>query len=252
MRPRHNPFTDQTAYLAQYLNGGVDTRDFAQYLSTWFEETGRKPPKGFDPDEPYEIFEKKSWEKLEAPFKSWCEDTGSRMFLRDEPALAPAYLYFSGAKIVPPRMLLVHFSDDAESISREGFIYGHEEMQTLGLTVFLSDRERTRGPGWNFAFFAQGSEAATCARTGKYGKSAVLFRAGGVSVYHSSDEENQVIFWGETVRDFVLIDRDESSWTIAGRDGDRVFAKGTYREVFDWVDKNEHQYRRQIVRSVAG
>lgn len=149
---------------------------------------------------------------------------------------------------LPPTTWLIHFSDRAGDVADNGFTQGQSDINRLALTTHQSDKEKSYG-GYNFAFTADGRHAYQAARSGKYGKDAVVFQAAGIPVYHHSDEEDQVVFWGKDVptTGMVSIVSDGGEWTVRARRGkrDELF-KGDFKVCVGWVMKNYNQYRRVL------
>lgn len=232
--------------LKRYLEQGIDPYDFAYKLDDFFREHGIRKPRGFDPDDPTAYVQTKSFDRHRKSFVAWISSNLTSDDLADVDS--PSYLHMSAQGLVMPRTWLVHFSDHARDIAEEGFLYGHPEFQGLALTTHKQHRQRE--PGLNFAFEA--SDRSISYGAAKYGRSAVLFRSGGVRAYHSGDEESQVIFWGPLVRQVVLLDHcDESDWCVVDKNTDRLLYKHhDIRKVVAWVIDHGAQYRRRIVRDL--
>lgn len=133
----------------------------------------------------------------------------------------PVYEHMSFERLVKPTWL-VHFTDDPSEIASEGFKYGWENTEGLGLTTHFTDEARKRGPGFNFAFTLGSRDARIASGSRyddgpKYGTHAVVFWAGGVEAFHYGDEESQVIFWGPEVppsRIFALWNGKDDGWYV--------------------------------------
>jgi len=139
---------------------------------------------------------------------------------------------------------LIHFTDDAHAIARNGFTFGVDDLSKLCLTTHLSKASKSRG-GYNFAFTADYKSKLKPNRYGgtNYGSEAVMFRANGIEVWHYGDEEYQVIFKGSTARDIIPIWESDGQW----------FA-GDYNKGFDslidsvsWIENNFDQYKRLLL-----
>lgn len=159
-------------------------------------------------------------------------------------------------QLIPRTEWLVHFSDHADDIARQGFIYGMDDMDRLGLTTYFKKEAKTGG--YNFAFTANSWEANQVADSTKYGKHAVLFQNSGVMIDHYGDQEDQVIFHGEDVdpRNIVYLENDYGDWIVKphptkyrkeGQEtkGGGVF-KGDFQTCVAWVIKNYRQYAKII------
>jgi len=146
---------------------------------------------------------------------------------------------------------LIHFSDKAEEIvDDQSFKYGTDTLEELGLTTWRTTGEGSKAhPGYNFAYRLEDYEKYGSARRGsgwKYGKEAVLFRASGVLVSHSGDEEPQVIFYGPTAQHMnrVYQDGDTGKWQIDNiKSGAALYSHEKLSNVVDWFEKNYDQYR---------
>ena len=162
------------------------------------------------------------------------------------PEEAPTSAYMSGSEELPPQTWLVHFTDDARGIKREGFKYGTPDVDGLGLTTWYGNEAKPGG--YNFAFVAGGANARMVARSGKYGKEAVMFMSPAILVTHMSDDEYQAVFDGKRVdpRYIVVITRDGAEWVVNGKPRD-PFRNEDFDRVQKWVAENWSQYQRVIM-----
>lgn len=166
--------------------------------------------------------------------------------MANDPASAPTWAHMSLSKdrLLPRTTWLIHFSDDAESIARNGFKYGIDQMDRLGLTTWLGKSEKNYG-GYNFAFEATSRDAL---RGEKYGRDAVLFMNSGVKAYHYGDEESQILFMGKDVdpNDIVLLRQAEGDWQVVPKVdiGREAVFRGALPQAIKWVMQNWTQYRR--------
>jgi hypothetical protein len=184
-----------------------------------------------------------------------CAEDVIEYLMRHNPAEAPstAHMMLSRQKLLPRTTWLVHFSDNADSIAAEGFKYGIDQMDKLGLTTYMGDQAKKYG-GYNFAFLAGRRYDQNAAYEGKYGKSAVIFQNSGVVVSHHADEEEQVIFHGTDVdpRNIVLLERGEDGWQVMSkynprvRNSGRPVFRGEYKACVAWVMQHFAQYRRAL------
>jgi hypothetical protein len=171
-------------------------------------------------------------------------------------AEAPTWAHVSLEKYRLPRQTwLIHFSDQAHKIQKEGFKYGVDQVDRLALTTWLHENEKKYG-GYNFAFVAGNKASLQAGSKFSYGKEAVMFQSSGVEIYHYGDEENQVIFWGQAIdpRMTVHLSSDGHDWIVvpgwkatsrALKDRGEIY-RGTLENVIDWVERNWQQYRKQI------
>ena len=162
-------------------------------------------------------------ERMAAKDPTWAEQWHAqaiRELIEQEPAAAPSFVYMDDAKLQGPGWLL-HFSDAAEDIVREGFTHGLTDWTQLGLTTHYSERAKAQ-PGYVFAF-APGDLPRYGWSRGrlKYGRAAVLFRAPeSVRVWHNSDEEPQCICWGPDARSLHLVNMNGRTPCLVDDDGE--------------------------------
>ncbi len=223
--------------LREYLAIDADPYDFTYLIEDYYEALDRDPPASFDRDDHFDFFSTPEGQAVADDFKRWLLKEGLDQAEAAGDAHAPAYLHFDvRGPVLPPDTWLVHFVDEPESVGRDGFAYGHEDERTLGLTTHFVDSVRKNGPGWNFAFRATSPDARNAASARKYGRNAVLFQAPGVRVYHWGDEEEQVIFWGPSVRQFILLHRSsEVEWGVADARSGEFAREGYFRDVVEWA-----------------
>jgi hypothetical protein len=124
----------------------------------------------------------------------------------------PSWYFLDFIEVIKRDTWLVHVTseENAYNISKNGFNKGVNDLSKLGLTVFLSDYDKQFG-GYNFAYtindFLRYGLKPDYYTDFKYGTTPVVFRAAGIKCYHNGDEENQVIFWGNTASDIHIIEK---------------------------------------------
>jgi hypothetical protein len=249
-------------YLLQYMkNNEFDPYDCWWEVCDWLEERGYleeisqilghpvESASDLNEEEPDVFY------KLPDDIRERCGEEIIEQMMRYNPAEAPtrAHLDLRDNKLLPRGTWLVHFSNAANMIWREGFTRGVDQMDKLGLTTwFDNDGFNKKYGGYNFAFTAQSRYAENAALNKKYGNEAVLFQNSGVKGYHYSDEEEQVIFWGADIRpgSLVYLRHESNNWIVtANRDtkrGDRNLFQGDYENAVQWVIKNYDQYRKYL------
>lgn len=162
-------------------------------------------------------------------------------------------------KILPNNTLLVHFSDNANYIAQEGFTVGADDISNLGITRHVNKGYESKG--YNFAFLADSRDADFTSRSGKYGKDAVLFRNSGVHFFHYGDDENQVVFHGPDVKEFILLRKVYGDFRVIGNDSytakEYLFdptltrkSESSYMQCVKWVETNWQQYRKVLFWNV--
>jgi hypothetical protein len=160
----------------------------------------------------------------------------------------PSYLFMDFSSIKHNNWM-IHQSDDAWKIIRDGFMYGLEDYAELGLTTYIKQSAKLIGDDKHAYCFAYSIDDYSPRHEGRYGKEAVVFRASGVQVYHFGDQEYQTIFVAGTATDFVYVCKHEDGYGVAPKDTsvrDVVFKARTMGECLDWVAANYDQYRKAI------
>ena len=140
----------------------------------------------------------------------------------------------------------IHFTSDAHNIAREGFTGGTPDIDDLAYTGAGIQKHYA---GYDFAFLIHDRSVDF----NGYGDEAVIFRASGVLVTHYGDMQDQVIFWGPSVKEIIPIKKDDysSDWKIEGLDG-QIFKTGKPSELAYWATDNLPQYRKQILAGKSG
>ena len=143
---------------------------------------------------------------------------------------------------------LVHNSDRAMDIYREGFAVG----QPIG---YLAYGKCTASEDDNYGFAFRIDDAPEPAREDsglKYTRFAsggsIVFRGTGNAVDHYGDRERQVIF---DIHDptgcFLVIPSGKTGWSVWGKNTGRPLLSGkTYRGCLEWIKENGWQYRNQM------
>lgn len=220
---RLDQITETNAQLLDYLRYNPLSHDYMD--SQWYHEVWRAFIDYLSPD---------NRRKLEAYFDLPAEETNFSYyyslppraqrffadFMRDQNYTgdvlhhdshgAPAWMLMSAnqEKLLPASTWIVHFTDFAREIAEQGFQKGVTNLDELHLTrlndAFGNTTRRTGdAPGWNFGYLAGSTDLDR--RVNGYGKHAVLFQSRGVSIYHHGDNEDQVVFYGPSVRKASMI-----------------------------------------------
>lgn len=166
----------------------------------------------------------------------------------------PAWSYFDDNPKLVKNQWLIHFTDDAVDIAREGFKFGVDDMTKLGLTTHLGEFDKKYG-GYNFAYlihdFQRYAKGNYYRGKYKYGKEAVVFNASGIKVWHYGDEEPQVIFYGNTARNIIPITSGENyDYAIYGKNGRVLFEHDDLETVVYWLIRNFEQYRKSLYGNI--
>ena len=149
--------------------------------------------------------------KSKKMFTDYVEEQGGFRIARyHDPAGLPSWYYLNplSKTILPASTWIVHFTNHQNEIMSSGFTLGADDLTRLGVTVkhnmFNADLERTATePGYNFGYtLDEDIEARAKMSTsgGYYGRNAVLFQSECIKVHHGTDNENQAVFWGPSVK----------------------------------------------------
>ena len=139
----------------------------------------------------------------------------------------------------------IHFGSDSDSISKEGFTGGTPDINHLAYTNAGAQKHQS---GYDFAFAINDRSVDY----NEYGDEAVIFRTSGVEVYHCGDGQNQVIFWGPNVKNFIPIHQDNGDWVVYGAKGQILVRRERPSEIAIWATENLPQYRKQIMSGKNG
>lgn len=164
------------------------------------------------------------------------------------PEEMPAWTYFHNKADVIKNQWLVHFTSDADGIAKEGFKYGVDEINKLGLTTYYSEFDKKYG-GYNFAYTLDDyKKYSKVGSRYKYGEEVVVFRASGVRVWHNTDEEYQTIFYGNTAKNIIPIKVGENKrWGIYSNRNSRLIVEhDDLTKLIYWIIKNYDQYRKHL------
>lgn len=177
-------------------------------------------------------------------------------YKHDEGQRGYTKLYFDTNPEMVKNHWLLHFTDNAYDVFKDGFDFGTYDISELGLTSY---KKSEKGGTFAFAYDAETTGLRTYGASGyrdfKYGQQVVMFRASGVKVYHNTDEEYQVIFDTRTVKDLIVIEKtaynDSDVWAVTDRKGRPLYKTQTDdRDQLDnavkWVIKNYDRYHKAI------
>lgn len=241
-------------------------RDLAGYMPHVFDDwAGATGHYEFDEDDPEEVAEAEELAMLE-------DYERAEKILEDDPTAAAFYGYASQHRDVhydpysPPhihmdyrgivkRDWLIHFTDDAHAIADNGFQYGVDDINKLGLSTHFKER-KARG-GYNFAYrlndFVKYGKSGYRGADWKYGKEAVVFQASGILVYHYGDDEPQVIFDGKTAKNIIPLTSWDGDWSVESvKTEEPLFTSDDLDKVVRWVVNNFRQYRKPLMGSSDG
>lgn len=254
-------FTNNLIYLKKYLKSSDEEIknslpfEFPMFFDRFIEEVGEENPFTEEEIEDYGFIEtlENTNKELFERYGEWLRDNIYNLPI--DSTEIPTIFYMDYVKDIKQDWL-IHFSDMASDIAKDGFKYGVEDMTRLGLTTHISSDQKSTS-GYNFAYRLTDFERYGKAhrhqntRTGwKYGEEAVIFRASGILVDHHSDEEPQVIFDGVTAKDIIYISNSpyDDIWGIYSiKSGNRLVKAEELNTIVDWVLKNFDQYRKHLL-----
>lgn len=157
----------------------------------------------------------------------------------------PAWVYYNSPKIIK-NTWLVHFTNNVDSIVKNGFTKGVNEIEKLGLTTHIGEFYKKYG-GYNFAYTIEDfKKYAKKEKEYKYGDSLVIFKSSGVRLFHTGDDEYQTIFWGKEATCINGIKNENGDWVIKNKIGKKIFESEKLENVIDWFIKNYEQYRKVL------
>ena len=227
-------------------------REFLQYLEDNGEITEEEKIWLYDLIEGYiegdELVEEFDDETIDK-FYNFVENDNDTKSLED----LPSWWYFRDAKLLTNQWL-IHLTDYASDIYKDGFVYGNSDMTNLGLTTFHKKDTKKSG-GYNFAytipdFIKYGRRSRRREHGFRYGQSVILFRASGVKAWHIGDEEYQVIFDGKSAHDIIYLqyDKNDDKWFIESRLSHKILVKkDKIEDIINWVSLHYQKYYKHIL-----
>ena len=239
--------------------------DFLDETDIFFERPKKTQPSNYmdEPDEDVDMFdndiELMTWlennnREMYYKFGEYLYDKISNNTLPIDDAEYPAWSYFDDSPQLIKNQWLIHFTNNVDSIAKNGFKFGVDDMTKLGLTTRLGEFDKKYG-GYNFAYTLNdfkkygASSYGNWSKSGyKYGDEAVIFNASGIKVYHYGDEEPQVIFYGNTAKNIIPITSGENAkFGVYGKNGKLLFENDDLTKIVNWVVNNYQQYRKNFV-----
>lgn len=148
---------------------------------------------------------------------------------------------------------LVHNSDNAWDIWRDGFMYGNDIGQ-----LAYSGAGSTRGKEYGdylFAFPIDDAPSPSMRDGLKYGEASIVFIGTGNEFYHYGDEENQVIFDRREPKGcFIVVEQEYGNddgygnyWCVIGdNEYHPLFHSEEYRECMKWIMRNGNRFLRSM------
>ena len=205
------------------------------------------------PGDPYEGHELLQWLYGEHPdlYQQYADYLYNGLKYETLPELQseyPSWVYLHEPKLLKNQWL-IHFTTEAEAIAKDGFKFGVDDYEKLGLTTWLGEFDKKYG-GYSFAYRVEDFVRYGYSSRGeyKYGSEAVLFRSAGIKTYHHGDGEPQVIFWGKMARDRIPIVKEYDDWIVhSSKTGHPLYKNEDLEVLVKWIIKNFNQYRKALV-----
>lgn len=179
------------------------------------------------------------------------------------------YIYNYNQDVYSNNEWLIHFTPNVNAVAKYGFTKGTQDFGHLAVT----HGENQDKEGYNFAFIADKAtnEEAKYYLGDEDGGGAVMFKADGIEAYHEGDDQDQVIFWGPSARNFIPIYHGNiqelgyvntekandffnnrghvNSWYVLGRNNKLLYSHSNIHRVVKWVEKNYFQYRNGLFQN---
>lgn len=250
--------TNDAVYLKKYMNMSDDEKSsdlaytYSYKLSDFLEDAQFSGKLEQDVADKYlEIDEYEAVETMQDEDPQLFNDFGKYLMgLLNQGKIGwdsetPAWSFYTDVNYIRNQWL-VHFTDrdSAINIVRNGFKRGVEDISKLALTTRLGSSHFGED-GYNFAFLHSDVKKY---ETSKYGDTAVIFMASGVIGYHHADQEDQVIFKGNTAKHINLMYRDRNSdeWTINDKNGRKLYSNERKNKVVDWFVNNYNNFKKVL------
>lgn len=188
-------------------------------------------------------------DELEKEYGEWLmSDGGDRLADEYGHSEMPSWYFFSSARIIK-NTWLIHVTRNLRDILYEGFKYGIEDFQRLGLTTYTSMQHKKQKHNSDFYSFSFTPSAFRYWDREKYGTEFVMFVSSGVEAYHNGDEEYQTLFIAREARHFVPVFNQGGDFVVVDKDDDEkiYFSSEKPQKVVEWVMNHFTQYRSRIV-----
>lgn len=241
--PLEERYTEPLIELARYLKERpLNITDHTQWFEEWAElrDDGILRRAGLDQYPEQDDFE--AWYPIEEVMTDDEKEKFAQFLQWQDPANAPSWIHMDFRKILPRTTWLVHKTNSASDVWRQGLKFGSPEVSRLGLTTWFT-KEAKRTGGYNFAYRVQDFDDS------KYGKECVMFQSAAVLVHHGGDLEYQAIFWGPDVdvNQVIAVHEAGGYYEVAKRNGKVLFRtdKGMEDAIL-WVVSNANAYRKPL------
>lgn len=250
-------YSRQNKWFLDYMKAkDLDLYNMGWLAQQWLEQEDLEAEEVFGKDIDWDEYDEAgdALENMPENYRKSFTEYASEYLMQNDPAEAPTWAHMDLNKktLLPRTTWLLHFSNDADSIWEDGFKYGAQDMDKLGLTTYYKDSHRKMDTGYNFAFLATGRHAARAARDGKYGSDCVIFQNSGVEAHHYGDEEDQIVFWGENAHPSgmaLIVKGGDDYYVKANRnwkENKEYIFTGDFGDCVNWVIQNWSRYSRVL------
>lgn len=166
--------------------------------------------------------------KIKKRFTDWSVEKGIIRYAEYEDGTTLPSWYYMSIQSGIKNDWVIHFSDHAKTIEKDGFSYGvsspHKLCCTFTVSVF-DERQRSYNldkAGYNFGFPLNNTvdvdgRARQAHNKKYYGGAAVITKVPHVIVHHHRDNESQAIFWGKDANIRIAIDINEYGFYYRGK-----------------------------------
>lgn len=234
----------------------MESQGYLRYINS--------PNSPADADEMERLDPIATWNSLDNRIKKGAFDhvEYERKENRDKDSPTTDHMELVENKPLPPTTWLIHYTNNGEAISKDGFQIGFSDENRLGLTAqFYGNAPEKQGHGYNFAFIPNESTLFQINRWSAYGKEIVMFQSSGIVTYHPADREKQIVFYGASIdpsnivllrKDGLRDDNNKETWIVVPKQGGnkKGLFRGTDIQCVGWVKKNFQQYKRAFISGV--
>ena len=119
----------------------------------------------------------------------------------------PISYFFDEPDRLPKGTKLIHLTNNANDIVKNGFTRGTQDLNDLGMS--WGSRSSSTKPGWNYAFpddyIEYRFKTLDNALKHWHRKEAIEFEAEAILTFHYGDDMYQALFWGPNAKNIKRI-----------------------------------------------
>jgi len=181
----HEPKPEIVEALVQFVRNEYEDYEFGEDVDDDFYEFVIESPRAWNLQIPEALLA--GFAKVFIEDSRWEDDYDEYADKDDEaPVAGPPSWALLEYKTLIKNQWLIHFTNHADDVAKQGFRYGVNDFTRLALTTWTENDHRDKQGGYNFAFRLK--DFHYMARSGnswKYGKECVIFRASGILCRHT-------------------------------------------------------------------